>query len=274
MKFTNINTQKFIFRFRTNLCLLTDGEKLAAKNKHPCFILVRPQMGENIGAAARAMWNFGLERMRVVSPRDGWPNQKAVAMASGAGRLLDEALIFPTFEEAIADQHFVFATTARPRDLIKPIYSPKEAIKLAISKISEGQNVGFVFGPERSGLENSDIVKANAIISVPVNEHFPSLNLAQCVLVLAYEWMLNLNNSDIDSSTSDQSHVVSNTQVEKLCNYFEENLEEVGFFYPEDKAESMKTNFRNMWSRMPLTNSDVQVFYGMLRQLLRANKKS
>ncbi len=249
-------------------------QKLAAINKHPCFILVRPQMGENIGATARAMWNFGLERMRVVSPRDGWPNQKAVAMASGAGRLLDEALIFPTFEEAIADQNFVFATTARPRDLIKPIYSPKDAIRLAVSKMSEGQNVGFIFGPERSGLENSDIVKANAIISVPVNEHFPSLNLAQCVLVLAYEWMLNLNNSDIDSSTSDQSHVVSNTQVEKLCNYFEENLEEVGFFYPEDKAESMKTNFRNMWSRMPLTNSDVQIFYGMLRQLLRANKKS
>ena len=231
-------------------------------------------MGENIGAAARAMWNFGLERMRVVSPRDGWPNQKAVAMASGAGRLLDEALIFSTFEEAIADQNFVFATTARPRDLIKPIYSPKDAIRLAVSKMSEGQNVGFIFGPERSGLENSDIVKANAIISVPVNDHFPSLNLAQCVLVLAYEWMLNLNNSDIDSSTSDQSNVVSNMQVEKLCNYFEENLEEVGFFYPEDKAESMKTNFRNMWSRMPLTNSDVQIFYGMLRQLLRANKKS
>ena len=231
-------------------------------------------MGENVGAAARAMWNFGLERMRVVSPRDGWPNQKAVAMASGAGRLLDEALIFPTFEEAIADQNFVFATTARPRDLIKPIYSPKDAIRLAFSKISEGQNVGFIFGPERSGLENSDIVKANAIISVPVNEHFPSLNLAQCVLVLAYEWMLNLNNSDIDSSTSDQSNVVSNMQVEKLCNYFEENLEEVGFFYPEDKAESMRTNFRNMWSRMPLTNSDVQIFYGMLKQLIRANKKS
>ena len=249
-------------------------QKLEAKNKHPCFILVQPQMGENIGAAARAMWNFGLERMRVVSPRDGWPNQKAVAMASGAGRLLDEALIFPTFEEAIADQNFVFATTARPRDLIKPIYSPKDAIRLAVSKMSEGQNVGFIFGPERSGLENSDIVKANAIISVPVNEHFPSLNLAQCVLVLAYEWMLNLNKSHIDSSTSDQSNVVSNMQVEKLYNYFEENLEEVGFFYPEDKAESMKTNFRNMWSRMPLTNSDVQIFYGMLRQLIRANKKS
>jgi len=250
------------------------GHNWAPTTTLPCCIVGRPQRGESLGAAACAMLNFGLERMRVVSPRDGWPYQKAVAMASGAGRLLDEALIFPTFEEAIADQHFVFATTARPRDLIKPIYSPKEAIKLAISKISEGQNVGFVFGPERSGLENSDIVKANAIISVPVNEHFTSLNLAQCVFVLAYEWKLNLYHSDIDSSLSDQSHVVSNTQVEKLCNYFEENLEEVGFFYPEDKAESMKTNFRNMWSRMPLTNSDVQIFYGMLRQLLRANKKS
>ena len=113
-------------------------QKLAAKNKHPCFILVRPQMGENIGAAARAMWNFGLERMRVVSPRDGWPNQKAVAMASGAGRLLDEALIFPTFEEAIADQNFVFATTARPRDLIKPIYSPKDGW---LVKMKSGGNI-------------------------------------------------------------------------------------------------------------------------------------
>ena len=95
------------------------------KNKHPCFILVNPQMGENIGASARGMWNFGLERMRIVSPRDGWPNQKAVAMASGAGRILDDALIFQTLSDAIADQHFVFATTARSRDLIKPIYSPE-----------------------------------------------------------------------------------------------------------------------------------------------------
>jgi|TARA_B100001059_G_scaffold61884_1_gene57812 tRNA/rRNA methyltransferase len=247
---------------------------VSVENKHPCFIFVNPQMGENIGASARGMWNFGLERMRIVAPRDGWPNQKAVAMASGAGRLLDEALIFPTFTDAIADQHFIFATTARPRDLLKPIYSPEEAMKLAFSKISRGQNVGFAFGPERSGLENSDIVKANAIVSVPVNAKFPSLNLAQCALLLAYEWMLKSSNLNNDKQILEQSSMVDVMKVEKLSQYFEDALEKADFFYPEDKAESMKINFRNMWSRMPLTNSDVQIFYGMLRQLLRANKKS
>ena len=247
---------------------------MSVENKHPCFIFVNPQMGENIGASARGMWNFGLERMRIVAPRDGWPNQKAVAMASGAGRLLDEALIFPTFTDAIADQHFIFATTARPRDLLKPIYSPEEAMKLAFSKISRGQNVGFAFGPERSGLENSDIVKANAIVSVPVNAKFPSLNLAQCALLLAYEWMLRSSNLNNDKQILEQPSMVDVMKVEKLSQYFEDALEKADFFYPEDKAESMKINFRNMWSRMPLTNSDVQIFYGMLRQLLRANKKS
>ena len=247
---------------------------MSVENKHPCFIFVNPQMGENIGASARGMWNFGLERMRIVAPRDGWPNQKAVAMASGAGRLLDEALIFPTFTDAIADQHFIFATTARPRDLLKPIYSPEEAMKLAFSKISRGQNVGFAFGPERSGLENLDIVKANAIVSVPVNAKFPSLNLAQCALLLAYEWMLKSSNLNNDKQILEQSSMVDVMKVEKLSQYFEDALEKADFFYPEDKAESMKINFRNMWSRMPLTNSDVQIFYGMLRQLVRANKKS
>ena len=231
-------------------------------------------MGENIGASARGMWNFGLERMRIVAPRDGWPNQKAVALASGAGRLLDEALIFPTFADAIADQHFIFATTARSRDLLKPIYTPEEAIKLAFSKISKGQNVGFAFGPERSGLENSDIVKANAIVSVPVNEKFPSLNLAQCALLIAYEWMVKSGISSSDQAILEQSKLVDVIKVERLSQYFEDALEKADFFYPEDKAESMKINFRNMWSRMPLTNSDVQIFYGMLRQLLRKNKKS
>ena len=247
---------------------------MSVENKHPCFIFVNPQMGENIGASARGMWNFGLERMRIVAPRDGWPNQKAVAMASGAGRLLDEALIFPTFTDAVADQHFIFATTARPRDLLKPIYSPEEAMKLAFSKISRGQNVGFAFGPERSGLENLDIVKANAIVSVPVNAKFPSLNLAQCALLLAYEWMLKSSNLNNDKQILEQSSMVDVMKVEKLSQYFEDALEKADFFYPEDKAESMKINFRNMWSRMPLTNSDVQIFYGMLRQSLRANKKS
>ena len=145
----------------------------------PAFILVRPQMGENIGAAARAMWNFGLSRMRIVDPRDGWPNPKAVAMASGAGRLLDAAGQFKTTADAVGDAQFVFATTARDRDLTKPVMTPERAMEHARQLIGEGQTVAVLFGPERAGLENDDIARANAIISVPVNPDFPSLNLAQ-----------------------------------------------------------------------------------------------
>lgn len=155
--------------------------------QQPAIILIRPQMGENIGAAARAMWNFGLDHMRIVDPRDGWPSQKAVAMASGAGRLLDEARLFDTTAEALADTTFVMATTARPRDLTKPVYSPEFAMAEAARRIGTGQKVAVMFGPERAGLENDDIIRANAIISVPVNPDFPSLNLAQCVLLLSYE---------------------------------------------------------------------------------------
>ena len=161
---------------------------MPSSHPQPSFVLVRPQMGENIGAAARGMWNFGLDRMRVVAPRYGWPSQKAVAMASGAGRLLDEAGHFQCVEDALTDAHFVLATTARPRGLTKPVLSPEEAMRQAAARINRGENVAIMFGPERSGLENEDIAQANAIVSVPVNPDFPSLNLAQCALLLGYEW--------------------------------------------------------------------------------------
>ena len=154
----------------------------------PAFVLVRPQMGENIGSAARAMWNFGLDRMRIVDPRYGWPNQKAVALASGAGRLLDEAGLYESTPDALADRTFTFATTARSRDLTKPVFSPEGAMKKAAEIIASGGKVAVLFGPERSGLENDDIARANAIVSVPVNPEFASLNLAQCVLLMGYEW--------------------------------------------------------------------------------------
>ncbi|MBD3788388.1 MAG: RNA methyltransferase, partial [Sphingomonadales bacterium] len=153
------------------------------------FTLVRPQMGENIGAAARAMLNFGLDRMRVVDPRDGWPNPKAVAMASGAaGQVLDFAGVFDNVAEAVADCDYVFATTARGRELPKPIFTPEAAMVEARKRIVAGQKVGILFGPERTGLENDDIIRANAIITVPVNPEFFSLNLAQAVLLTAYEY--------------------------------------------------------------------------------------
>ena len=167
----------------------------------PAFVLVRPQMGENIGAAARAMWNFGLDRMRVVGPRDGWPNPRAVALASGAGRLLDEAMLTDTLEPALADATYVFATTARGRELTKPIVTPERAMQMARDLTGQGKKVGILFGPERAGLENDDVVHANAIITVPVNPEFYSLNLAQCVLLTAYEWR-RAQGGDVDVSLS------------------------------------------------------------------------
>ena len=235
----------------------------------PVFVLVRPQMGENIGGAARAMWNFGLDRMRIVSPRDGWPNQKAIAMSSGAGRLLEEAIITDGVAEALDDCTYVFATTARRRELTKPVYTPEEAMRVAHEKIAAGEKIAVMFGPERSGLENDDIAKANAIISVPVNPEYASLNLAQCCLLTAYEWLRQA--TDVAPVTTEMGGTdwATAIEVEKLAAHYEDRLNEAGFFFPEAKAASMKTNLRNLWSRLPLTRADVQMMHGMMRQMVR-----
>ncbi|AEI93812.1 RNA methyltransferase [Roseobacter litoralis] len=235
----------------------------------PAFVLVRPQMGENIGASARAMWNFGLDRMRVVAPRDGWPNQAAVALASGAGRLLDNASLSPDLPASIEDCSFVFATTARPRDLTKPVFSPEEAMRAAAERISAGERVAVLFGPERAGLENEDIARANAIISVPVNPDFPSLNLAQCVLLVGYEWMRATGDVTPQAVEMSGTEWAENIEVEHLATHYEDRLEEMGFFFPAHKSQSMRMNLRNFWSRMPMTRADVQMLHGMMRQMVR-----
>lgn len=239
----------------------------------PVFILVRPQMGENIGAAARAMLNFGLERMRVVGPRDGWPNPKAVAMASGAGRLLDNAGLFPDLPSSIADCDFVFATTARGRELVKEIVTPERAMEMARAMGAEGKKVGVLFGPERAGLENDDIVRANAIVTVPVNPDFPSLNLAQCVLLLGYEWRRQAEEVAPSIMELARTDFASRMDVDRLADHFEERLDAAGFFFPETKVEGMKANLRNMWGRLGLTRAEVQTFHGMLRQIAFMLKK-
>ncbi|MDA8543386.1 RNA methyltransferase [Rhodobacteraceae bacterium] len=240
--------------------------------RQPYFVLVRPQMGENIGASARAMWNFGLEQMRVVAPRDGWPSTRAVAMASGAGRLLDAAQHFDGVSQAVGDTSFVFATTARGRGLTKPILAPEEAMRQAAEKIAQGQKVAVLFGPERAGLENEDIAGANALISVPVNPDFPSLNLAQCVLLMAYEWRRAQGQVELARMELAKTQWAEAIEVENLAQHFEERLEDAGFFFPEAKAPGMKVNLRNMWSRFSLTRADVQMLHGVLRQLVRGNK--
>jgi tRNA/rRNA methyltransferase len=244
---------------------MNDGEI----DPRPAFVLVRPQLGENIGAAARAMLNFGLERLRVVGPRDGWPNARAVALASGAGRLLDGAMVTGTTPEAVADCAWVLATTARDRDLTKPVYTPEAAMAEALDRGRAGQRVAVLFGPERTGLENDDVARANAIVSVPTNPEFPSLNLAQCVAVMGYEWRRLATAAGGAHVAMAGTDWATQAEMDALADHYEARLEAAGFFFPEPKAPSMKRSLRNLWSRMPLTRADVAVLHGMMRQMVR-----
>jgi tRNA/rRNA methyltransferase len=232
----------------------------------PAFILVAPQMGENIGAAARAMWNFGLDRLRVVAPRDGWPNPKAVAMASGAGRLLDHAGPYATTRDALADCQVVFATTARPRDLTKPVLTPEAAIAQARTLAAQGVQVGWLFGAERTGLENDDIALATSIVSVPVNPAFPSLNLAQAVLLMGYEWARQ-EGLPLTAEGGAAATLATAEEVARLGDHLETDLDRAGFFFPQDKGPRMKLGLRNMLARWGLTRAEVQTLHGVLRQL-------
>ncbi len=233
----------------------------------PAFILVRPQMGENIGAAARAMLNFGLDRMRVVAPRDGWPNERAVALASGAGRVLDAAMVRQTLDETCADLNYVFATTARPRDLTKTVMTPERAMEHARALAADGQKVGVMFGPERAGLENEDVIRADAIITVPVNPDFPSLNLAQCVLLVAYEW--GRQTSDVPPEIAELAGArwAEGAEVDRLRDRLFAALEDRRFFWPEAKAASMRANLENLLRRLPLTETDTRTLHGVIRHL-------
>ena len=235
----------------------------------PLMVLVRPQMGENIGAAARAMLNFGCARMRLVAPRDGWPNPKATAMASGASPVLERAGLFGTLPDAIGDCDYVYATTARGRGLTKPVLTPERAMQQARAFAAKGKRVAVLFGPERAGLENDDVARANALITVPVNPAFYSLNLAQCVLLVTYEYARLGSDTPPEVLAMAGTDFASAIEREKLGDHFEDRLADAGFFHPPEKAQAMRLNLRNMWARLHLTRADVQTLHGMLRQLIR-----
>ncbi|MEL6481064.1 MAG: RNA methyltransferase [Pseudomonadota bacterium] len=245
----------------------------------PVSILVEPQMGENIGSAARALWNFGLDRLRIVNPRDGWPNAKAVATASGAGRLLDEARLFETTADAIADCHAIYATTARPRELTKRVLTPVDAMAEAVAHARSGARVAFLYGRERTGLENEDIMRASAIVSVPVNPEFPSLNLAQCVLLLSYEWRraVGLGEGPADLGPGGlsmaRSELAEAMDVERMLAHLVEELEAAHFFFPEHKRPAMELSLRNLFHRQPLTAQDVRTLRGVIRALAEGPRR-
>lgn len=245
----------------------TDHAKPATPAQpQPAFVLVRPQMGENIGAAARAMWNFGLSRLRLVAPRDGWPNPRAQAMASGAAPVLDDVRLASTTAEAVADLTVIYATTARDRAISKRVVTPEAAMAEAHGLIARGEQVGILFGPERSGLETDDVVRAGALVSVPVNPAFGSLNLAQCVLLLAYEWRRGV--AEVVASADDAAaRRAPAAEVDTLVERLVTRLDAAGFFHPETKRARMLVNLENLLRRTALTEADVRTLHGVIRSL-------
>ena len=236
----------------------------------PSVVLVEPQLGENIGAAARAMRNFGLSRLVLVNPRDGWPNPSAIAMASGAGSILDAASDFPDIDSALAGAHFVLATTARPRELSKPVHMPERAMQEARTRIAAGQRVAVLFGPERSGLSNQDISIANAIIEVPTDPSFKSLNVAQCVLLIAYEWRRSGLRVEVpDSVPGGDSEPATLHEKLVLFNQHVNDLSASGYFWPETKATSMKMSLRNLFLRHEFSKAEVRTLHGIRNSLRR-----
>ncbi|MEO1468598.1 MAG: RNA methyltransferase [Pseudomonadota bacterium] len=239
----------------------------------PYCVLVEPQMGENIGAAARAMLNFGLDRMRLVSPRDGWPNPAAVATASGAGAVLDGARVFATTAEAVADCAVVYATTARPRELTKRVLSPEAAMREAAGHLAAGERVAVLFGGERAGLGNADIVLSSAIVTVPTNPVFSSLNLAQCVLLLAYEWRRAREGVVDDVLALGRQVLAEKVDVGRMLDHLIEELEAAHFFFPEHKRASMEANLRNLFERQALSDQDVRTLRGVIRALAEGPRR-
>ena len=250
----------------------TDKTKNWIETPAPVVILVEPQLGDNIGAAARAMANFGLSRLRLVKPRDGWPNPRAWVAASGADRVLDQAALFDTVEAAIADLTFVLATTARAHDQAKPVVSPEAAAQLMVPKVAAGETVGVVFGRERYGLENHEVSLADHIVTLPVNPAFASLNLAQAVLIVGYEWHKLQSGGALPFAMPQKSAAATREQLLAFFANLDRELERVEYFRPADKRDTMLINLRNIFHRMAPTRQDIQTLQGVIMAIAEGRK--
>ena len=239
----------------------------------PVFILVRPQMGENIGSAARAMLNFGIDSLRIVNPRDGWPNPKAKALASGAGSVLDGAVVFDSVKEACQDMHYIFASSARERKLDKKEISLAESISECKNLLGKGSKVGFLFGPEQSGLSNEDIAFADKIVFLNTSNVCTSINLSQCVMLFAYEWFQGTKGESSLSRTKNTYSSASKKEMDQLLKRLILNLDKKGYFWPLDKEKSLKLYLQNLFSKLPLNTSDIRFFHGLIRSLSEERKK-
>ncbi len=249
-----------------------------SKRFTPAIILVKPQLGENIGFAARAMANFGLNDLRLVAPRDGWPNHKAHAAAAGAAFVVDQATVYDSVESAIGELNYVLATTARPREMVKPVLSPESAAAALRERSAKAERTGVLFGPERSGLDNDIIALADAILTAPVSPDFASLSLPQAVLLFGYEWLKSEGAPPLGRATAFDGPVAEGTafpdtrpatrgELLALFNHLEGELDRAGFLYPPEKRPSMVRAIRNMFHRMAATEQDVRTWRGIVASL-------
>src|SRR5215470_5175201 len=250
----------------------TDKTKDWVERPGPCVILVETQLADNIGAAARAMANFGLTRLRLVNPREGWPAERAYVVASGAHRILDAAQVYDSVESAIGDLHYVFATTARAHDQAKPVCDAAAAANIAAQKVAAGEGVGLMFGRERNGLENDEVALADRILTLPVNPAFASLNLAQAVVIVAYEWFKLTSGGVLPFAMPQKSEPATREQLHAFFDNLERELDRVEFFRPAEKHETMSINLRNIFHRMAPTRQDIQTLSGVILSIAEGRK--
>jgi tRNA/rRNA methyltransferase len=238
----------------------------------PCVILNEPQLAENIGACARVMANFGLADLRLVRPRDGWPQDRAWASASGADWPLDDARVFDRLEDAIADLQLVFATTARPREINLPIHTPREAAAQLRAESAAGLATGLLFGGERAGLGSDDVALCQAVITVPIDPRFRSLNLAQAVALNAYEWRMTIADGPPEAFADDRMPA-DQAALDGLYGQLEGELDAAGFFHPPEKTPSMVRNLRAIFARARLSDQEVRTLRGVITALSRGRGK-
>ena len=250
----------------------TDRTKTGLDLVGPTIILVEPQLGENIGMVARAMGNFALTRLRIVNPRDGWPNLGAQRAAAGADHILDQAELFSTLDEAVSDLDLLFATTARPHDQAKPVVSPEAAAREIVSHLASGGKVGVLFGRERWGLTNEEVARANRIVTFPVNPGFASLNLAQAVLLMGYEWFRLASEAGLPFAMPERSERANQHQIQAFFENLVRELDRVEFLRPAEKRDTMLVNLRNIFTRMEPTKQDMHTLHGVVMAIAEGRK--
>jgi len=249
----------------------TDKTKRWIEQAAPIVVLVEPQLGENIGATARAMANFGLSRLRLVKPVRGWPNEKARVMAAGADRVLDAATLHDSMADAIGDCSFVIAATARNHDQAKPVIGAAQAAAEMAPRVAAGENVAVVFGRERNGLENHEVGRGDRILTLPVNPAFASLNLAQAVVIVGYEWFKQAG-GDLPFATAERSPPVAKQQLDAFFADLERELDKVEFFRPDEKRGVMSVNLRNIFQRIAPSQQDIRTLHGVVTALVQGRK--